>query len=68
MDLCNQLFSAGQPPCRAKTLMLDITHKFFSFIPAILTFSIDMYHFMPLSVAFTLAGGHKVSTIQNALA
>ena len=36
-----------------------------NFIPAIVKGTIDCYQFIPLSVTYTLAGGHKVSTKQN---
>ena len=40
----------------------------FFFIPTMHIGTIDFYHFIPLSVALTLAGGHKVSAKQNLLA
>ena len=54
-----------------KTLTLDIMRKIFVnflFIPTMLIGTIDLYHFIPLLVTFTLTGGHKVSTKQNLLA
>ena len=38
------------------------------FIPAMLIGSTDFYHFIPLVVTLTLAGGLKVSAKQNLLA
>ena len=38
------------------------------FIPAMLIGTIDFYHFLPLSLALTLPGSHKVSAKQNLLA
>ena len=37
-------------------------------IPTMLIGAIDFYHFLPISVTLTLAGGHKISTKQNLLA
>ena len=50
------------PSCMAKTLTLDIvTQTFLSilFIPTMLISTIDFYHFMPLSLTLTLAGGSQ---------
>ena len=69
MDLCNELCSSGQLACVRKTL--DITHELFNqsfFIPAMLTGTINFYHFIPLSLTLTLPEGHKVSAKQNLLA
>ena len=37
-------------------------------IPVVLISPIDLYHFIPLSVTFTLTGGYEVSAKQNLLA
>ena len=37
-------------------------------IPAMLTGTIDFYHFILLSLTLTLPGGHKVSAKRNLLA
>ena len=42
--------------------------SFFFFLAAMLIGTIDFCHFIPLSMALTLAGSHKVSTKQNLLA
>ena len=54
----------------AKDLTLDISQKLFNqtFIPAMLVGTIDLYHFVLLSLSLTLSGGHKVSVKQNLLA
>ena len=55
----------------AKTLTLDMTHKLitnFFHTHAMLTDTVDFYHFMHLSVTLTSAGGHKVGGKQNLLA
>ena len=51
---------------RGKTLVQAIFFVRVMLIGAIGT--IDFYHFVPLSLTLTLAGGHKVSTKQNLLA
>ena len=38
------------------------------FIPAMLSSTIDLYHFLPLVMTLTWPGGHKVSAKQNLLA
>ena len=48
--------------CYAQTFQLQIV------VPAMLMETIDCYHFIQLSVTLTLAGRHKVSTMQNLLA
>ena len=64
-------YSAGRPPCVAKTLTLDMTCKLFNqffFIPAMLIGTIDFYHFMLLSLTLTLPGGHMICAQQDLLA
>ena len=46
---------------------LPIFFFFFFCLPAVLIGTINFYHFIPLSVTLTLAGGHKVSNKQNLL-
>ena len=45
----------------AKALVWNITCKLFNKILG----TIDRYHSIPVSVAFMLAEGHKVSELQN---
>ena len=60
MDLCSESYiqPASWPSWVAK--FWNITRK----LPG----TIDFYHFIPLSLALTLPGGHKVSAKQNVLA
>ena len=59
----------GRPSsCMAKTLTLDIMRTLFiqfRFMPAMLIGTIDVYHFIPLSLTLTLPGGQKVNAKQN---
>ena len=62
--------SSSRLSCVAKTLTLDSSHKLFSqifFRPAMLTGTIDFYHFISLSLTLTLPGGYTVSVKQNLL-
>ena len=70
MDLCNQS-SASWPSLVMKTWTLTLYVNFpvkFFFIFAMLTGTIDLYHFIPLSVTLTLALGHKVCAKQSLVA
>ena len=77
-ESCSSVRPSGQmagpptsrPSCITTTLMLDITHKLSTiiFIPLILIGTVDLYHFIPLSVTLTFVAGHKVSTKQDLLA
>ena len=77
MDLCNQSRSAGQaagrcpsdrPSCLSKRWIFraNFPTKFFRICHVYK--HPEYYHFMPLSVALTLAGAHKVRAKQNLLA
>ena len=64
----NDLNGARNIACCAVPLNLFSFQISFVFIPAMLIRIIDFYHFMPVSLALTLAGDHKISAKQNLLA
>ena len=76
MDLCNESRSSGWLSSwlavfygknfNTGRYMQTVQPNFL--IPAMLVGSVDFYHFIPLSVTMTSAGGHKVSTKQDLLA
>ena len=73
MDLCNESSSRSSVclPCVAKNFSTGPytqTLQPVFFIPAMLAGTIDLYHFILLSLTLTLAGGHKISIKQNLLA
>ena len=76
MDLFNESCLSVRPASRPSTLhgtAFNLGHHTQvvqpnCFIPALLTGTIDFYHFTPLSVTLTMLGGHKVSTKQDLLA
>ena len=72
MGLCNQSCRSGRSTVlRDKNFNVGHNKQPFqtiSFIPAMLTSTIDLYHFIPLLVTMVLAGDHKVSTKQNLFA
>ena len=60
-------FSCVHPACRPSHLLraISLTFQTDFLIAAVLTDTIDLYHYIPLSFALTLAGGHKVNGRQN---
>ena len=57
--------SASCSSCVVRTLMLDITHKLYDQIFSYLPCLQAPLTSIPLSLALTLLGGHKVSVNQN---
>ena len=73
MDLCKELCLTGQLVGHLAWQSFNVGHYTPSvqpnlFIPAMLTGTIDFYHFIPLSLTLTLSWGHKVSAKQDLLA
>ena len=78
MDLCYEPCLSGWPAscpsshlsCMARNFNVgNYMHTFqpMLFIPAILIGTVDIYYFIPLSMALTFLGSHKVSAKQNLL-
>ena len=77
MDLCNQSCQSSRTPDGRPSILLgtnvnikhyEQTYQLNSVTPAMLIGTIDYYHFTPLSVTLSLAGGFKVKAKQNLLA
>ena len=76
MDLCNELYSAGQLTGRPASLRgktFNIQHYMQTvqpnaFIPAMLIGTIDLKNVVLLSLTLTLLEGYKVNAKQNLLA
>ena len=74
IDLSNKWYSFNWPSVCLAWQILNVGHHVQTFypdffvIPVMLIGTIDFYHFIPLSVTLTMAGGHTVCAKQNMLA
>ena len=67
MDQCYDLCLTGHLLRKKLKWTLQETVQSNFSIPAMLIGTIDFYHFMSLSLALALPGGHKLSAKQNLL-
>ena len=70
---CNELSSSGPQTICLVAGTLNIGHftqtlQPIFFYTAMLKFTVNFYHFIPLSLTLASAEGHKVNTKQNLLA